>query len=114
MQCPRCQSDCIEGSWRSRIRRGDKTIRIQAACWVCSSCRTSMGPLQLLTVELEDQNDALAAAVWQETFSEDIPPPLPGVRIRKLMRTPEGRSRVARAFGQVLAQQVQEREGKKS
>jgi Fe-S-cluster-containing hydrogenase component 2 len=114
MLCPRCQSVCTEGTLRNRVRRGDKVVWIQAACWVCTSCRTHCGPLQILTPELEDRNDALAAAVWRDTFDEDIPPPLPGVRIRKLMRTPEGKARVAEAFGKVLVQKVQEREGKKS
>jgi hypothetical protein len=64
-----------------------------------------------VTPELAEANDALEAVAWREKFTETIPPPLPGVRIRRLMRTPEGKARVAQAFGKVLAQTV---EGKKS
>jgi len=104
MLCPRCQSACTAATWRSRIRRGDRVIWIDAACWSCSVCRC-----RFLTTELADQNDSLAATVWTDTFSEVIPPPLPGARIRRLMYTPEGRARVARAFGKVLEQRIQER-----
>jgi hypothetical protein len=109
MLCPRCRSTCTEGTWRSRVRRGDKELRVHLQCWRCSSCRLPTGPFQFVTPELATANDALEAAAWQATFSEDIPPPLPGTRLRRLMRTEEGKARVAQAFGKVLARQVQER-----
>jgi hypothetical protein len=59
--------------------------------------------------DLEDANEDRAHKLWHETFGEEMPPPLPGARLRKLMRTPEGRSRVAQAFGKVLEQQIQGR-----
>jgi hypothetical protein len=68
-----------------------------------------MGPFQFMSHGLEDQNEALAGRVWQEKFEESIPPPLPGVRLRKLMRTPEGKARVANAFGKVLEQAIAEK-----
>jgi len=103
MRCPRCRSDSATGTWHSRVRREDREVWIDAECWVCTGCR-----LRFITPEQEDQNEVLAAVVWQETHSETIPPPLPMERIRRLMRTPEGKARVARAFGRVLEQQLKE------
>lgn len=108
MQCPRCHAEVVPGFWRSRVRRKDKVVWIRAHCWQCS-CRTPTGPFSFTTPEQEDQNEALAAAVWRENFSEDMPPPLVGVRLRRLMRTSEGKARVAAAFGRVLQHQITER-----
>lgn len=108
MLCPRCQAVCTQGTWRSRVRREGREVWFEAACWKCPACRTNYGPLQFITAELEDQNEALAATAWRNTFSEEIPPPLPMVRIRRLMRTAEGRAAVARAFGRVLEQKIEE------
>jgi len=105
MQCPRCGSDSVRGTWNSRIRRDDRDVWIKAECWICSGCR-----LRFITPQQEDENESLAAAVWRDTYSEAMPPPPAGVRIRKLMRTPEGRARVARVFGRVLEQKVKEKQ----
>jgi len=73
-------------------------------CWLCPSqcCRLNIGPLTYLTPELEDKNDVIAEAAWQEKFNEPMPPDYPMNRIRKIMRTEEGKRRVAEAFGVAL------------
>lgn len=109
MLCPRCRGVAVESSWRSRVRREGKDIWVQAKCGKCSSCRTSTGPLTFLTPALEDENERIAAADWQNTFSETIPRPVAGERIRRLMRTPEGRAQVLRAFERALTKKIQER-----
>lgn len=78
-------------------------------CWRCSGCRVPTGPFQYVTLDMDMQNDEKIAAAWQERFSEPIPPDLPGVRIRKFMRTEEGKQRMAEAFGKVIAQKIEER-----
>ncbi|MHA2067825.1 MAG: hypothetical protein ACXABY_25970 [Candidatus Thorarchaeota archaeon] len=62
--------------------------------------------MRFITPELEEENDQQAAKVWLETFSEPIPPPVVGARVRKIMRTEEGRRRVAEAFGKVIKQEI--------
>jgi len=68
-----------------------------------------MDPFKFRTPEQDDENDLRAAQVWRDTFHEEIPPALPGVRLRKLMRTEAGRVQVARAFGKVLSTEIENR-----
>jgi len=109
MLCPYCKSTIGQVSWRSQYRRKGKAIRVEARCWQCHQCRTNTGPLRLIDEHLSEQNDKEAKRVWLETFSESMPPPVVGARIRKIMQTEEGRSRVARAFGRVLEQKITEK-----
>jgi hypothetical protein len=67
----------------------------------CADCR-----LRFLTEALQDANDATVAEAWRQRFSEPIPPPLVGTRIRRRMRTRQGRAQVAAAFGRVLHRQL--------
>jgi hypothetical protein len=57
MRCPLCQADAGIGSWRSRVRRGDKHIWVEAACWRCPTCRTRTGPGQFMCSDLADANE---------------------------------------------------------
>ena len=111
MRCPRCKAKAYRTTWRSICTRKRKTIWFKANCWQCSNCRIAVGPFRFLTPELEDENEVLASIEWQKQYNEVIPPDYPINRIKKIMRTKEGRDRVANAFGKALEKEVNRKNG---
>lgn len=93
-------------SRKATYRRSNKRVRVESAYWHCAACRTDTGPFRFIDQTLEEENDSEASRVWQDKFNEPMPPPVVGARIRKIMRTEEGRKAVAKAFGRAIEKKI--------
>lgn len=107
MGCMNCKGKTCFTTYRARYSRAGKSMLIESKCLMCLNCRTPIGPFTFLTAELAEENDVNAEIEWQSKFNEKMPPAYPMSRIRKIMRTEEGRRRVAEAFGKALHKEAE-------
>jgi hypothetical protein len=107
MGCPNCGGESYLTTYRARYPRAGKSLLVKSKCMMCSSCRTRIGPFKFLTPALANENDANAEIEWERKYNEKMPPEYPMGRIRKIMRTEEGKRRVAEAFGKALYKEVE-------